>query len=241
MPKYSTAAWTGACSGTGECQFVAAADAQVAAQFAPARVELSVTVQIGGEGTGAVRVYDAKDRITQCSRSCAVVVPPGRTFVAAVPAAGSKMPGWTGACEGLDECVLDLSQDVALTATFDPVPPPPWVYAAQDITTLEGLSVSPSALDDSGAIAGTYVAGAETGIFRWDGTLQRTPLPDGISASVAATAAGLVVGTLATGGLAIGEGHAFVGASGKIQSDGQCMAGGGSQAQRDVALSAQRA
>ena len=219
-PSTTFAGWTGACSGTGECQFVAVADAQVAAQFAPARVELSVTVQIGGEGTGAVRVYDAKDRITQCSRSCAVVVPPGRTFVAAVPAAGSKMPGWTGACEGLDECVLDLSQDVALTATFDPVPPPPWVYAAQDITTLEGLSVSPSALDDSGAIAGTYVAAAETGIFRWDGTLQRTPLPDGISASVAATAAGLVVGTLATGGLAIGEGHAFVGASGKIHDLG---------------------
>jgi probable HAF family extracellular repeat protein len=148
------------------------------------------------------------------------VVPPGRTFVAAVPAAGSKMPGWTGACEGLDECFLDLSQDVALSATFNPVPPPPWVYAAQDVTTLEGLSVSPSALDDSGAIAGTYVAGAETGIFRWDGTLQRTPLPEGISASVAATAGGLVVGTLASSGRATGEDHAFVAASGAIHDLG---------------------
>jgi probable HAF family extracellular repeat protein len=218
------AGWSGACSGTGECQFVAVADAQVAAQFAPARVgpagELSVTVQIGGEGAGAVRVYDAKDRITQCSRSCAVVVPPGRTYIAAVPAAGSKMPGWTGACEGLDECVLDLSQDVALTATFDPVPPPPWAYASHDVTTLEGLRVSPSALDDSGAIAGTYSAEAETGIFRWDGTLQRTALPDGISASVTATAGGLVVGTLATGRSATGEGHAFVAASGAIHDLG---------------------
>jgi probable HAF family extracellular repeat protein len=218
------AGWAGACSGTGECQFVALADAQVAARFAPARIvpagELSVTVQIGGQGAGAVRVYDAKDRITQCSRSCTVVVPPGRTFVAAVPAAGSKMPGWTGACEGLDECVLDLSQDVALTATFDPVPPPPWVYGAQDVTTLEGLSVSPSALDDSGAIAGTYAAGAETGIFRWDGTLQRTALPEGISASIAATAGGWVVGTLASSGRASGGGHAFVAASGAIHDLG---------------------
>ena len=226
LPEAGTtfAGWAGACSGTGECQFVAVGDAQVAAQFAPARVvpagELSLTVEIGGEGAGAVRVYDAKDRITQCSRSCNVAVPRGRTFIAAVPAAGSKMPGWTGACAGLDECVLELSRDAALTATFDPVPPPPWVYAAQDVTTLEGLRVSPSALDDAGAIAGTYSAEAETGIFRWDGTLQRTALPVGISASVAATAGGLVVGTLATGGSAMGEGHAFVAASGAIHDLG---------------------
>jgi len=223
-PGTTFAGWAGACSGTGECQFVAVADAQVAAQFPPARVvpagELSVRVQIGGKGAGTVRIYDAKDRITQCSRGCTVVVPPGRTYVAAVPAAGSKMPGWTGACEGLDECVLDLSQDAALTATFDPVPPPPWVYAAEDVTTLEGLRVSPSALDDSGAIAGTYSAEAETGIFRWDGTLQRTALPAGISASVAATAGGLVVGTLATGGSGTGEGHAFAAASGAIHDLG---------------------
>jgi len=223
-PSTTFAGWAGACSGTGECQFIAAADAQVGAQFAPVKAVppggLSLTVEIGGEGAGAVRVYDAKDRITQCSRNCTVVVPPGRTFVAAVPAAGSKMLGWTGACGGLDECVLDLSRGAALTATFDPVPPPPWVYVAEDVTTLEGLPVSPSALDDEGAIAGTYSAEAETGIFRWDGTLQRTPLPEGISASVAATAAGLVVGTLATGGLAIGEGHAFVVASRMIHDLG---------------------
>ena len=226
LPESGTtfAGWAGACSGTGECQFVAVGDAQVAAQFSPARIappgDLSLTVEIGGEGAGAVRVYDAKDRITQCSRSCTVGVPRGRTFVAAVPAAGSKMPGWTGACNGLDECVLDLSRDAGVTATFDPVPPPTWLYAAQDVTTLEDLRVSPSALDDNGAIAGTYSSEAETGIFRWDGTLQRTALPVGISASVAATGGGLVVGTLASGGSAMGEGHAFVAASGAIHDLG---------------------
>src|SRR6202171_5905914 len=210
-PGTTFAGWAGACSGTGECQFVAVVDAQVAAQFGPGRVvpsaELSLTVEIGGGGGGGGGGDGAKERLTSSARTSPGGVPRGRTSVAPPPAAGSKMPGWTGACDGLDECVLDLSRDAALTATFDPVPPPPWVYAAQDVTTLEGLRVSPSALDDTGAIAGPYSAEAETGIFRWDGTLQRTALPDGSSASVAATAGGLVVGTLATGGGAVGGGR----------------------------------
>jgi len=81
-----------------------------AAQFSPARIappgELSLTVESRGR-CRCGRVYDAKDRITQCSRSCTVGCP-GSYVRRRRSRRRLENAGWTGACNGLDECVLDF-------------------------------------------------------------------------------------------------------------------------------------
>jgi len=86
-------------------------------------------------------------------------------------------------------------------------------YDALDVSHLDGIETTPVALDDTSALAGTYRTGTEEGVFLWDGSMQRFPIPSGRAARVAATAGARVVGSWSTGS---GHSHAFVATRGSL-------------------------
>jgi len=57
-----------------------------------------------------------------CGTACSAAFPAGiNVTLLADPAPGSVFTGWTGSCTGTGECVLDMTADAAVTATFSAV------------------------------------------------------------------------------------------------------------------------
>lgn len=84
--------------------------------------QLLYTVTPAGAGSGTVTSTPAG---IDCGADCVEVYAPG-TIVTLVPvaAAGSSFGGWSGACTGTGLCILIVSADLAVTATFEPVANP---------------------------------------------------------------------------------------------------------------------
>ena len=84
-------------------------------------------VQASGAGSGTVTAPDASPQlfcsITQGALAgvCAMAYPSNSTVrLVATPNVGSTFEGWSGACTGTDQCVVDVSQERAVTAAFAP-------------------------------------------------------------------------------------------------------------------------
>jgi hypothetical protein len=78
---------------------------------------VNLTVTKGGTGSGTVTSSPAGiDCGVDCSEAYA-----GGTVVTltATPAAGSAFVGWSGACTGMGACMVTLTADTAVTATFN--------------------------------------------------------------------------------------------------------------------------
>ena len=75
----------------------------------------ALTVTRGGTGSGTV----AGGTIS-CGTTCTATYASGTTVtLTATPAAGSRFAGWSGACTGTGSCVLGMTANRSVVATFD--------------------------------------------------------------------------------------------------------------------------
>ena len=114
------------CFGSGICTFTLTADTTVTGVFEPPQV---LTTTVVGDGQDFVETSDyslllhrglrCQKPLNQNSKSCSISYSYGtEETLTAVPAAGSKFVGWSGACAGTGTCtvLMDRAQDV--TASF---------------------------------------------------------------------------------------------------------------------------
>jgi List-Bact-rpt repeat protein len=82
-------------------------------------------VQGDGAGSGTVTTPDQSPQLS-CSITqgalagvCAMAYPGNSTVrLVATPNVGSTFTGWSGACTGTDQCVVDMSNERVVTAAF---------------------------------------------------------------------------------------------------------------------------
>jgi hypothetical protein len=94
---------------------------------APTATQRVLRVQGNGAGSGAVTAPDASPPLS-CSITigavsgvCAGAYPRNATVrLVATPTARSTFSGWSGACAGTEDCVLDMSEERTVTASFVP-------------------------------------------------------------------------------------------------------------------------
>ncbi len=106
--------WSGACSGTGECQVAMDQEREVTAEFDLATPTL--TVELTGSGSG--RVISAPAGI-DCPDTCSAELSAGLNVeLSAIPDAGSNFQHWTGACSGSDSCSVTMDASVTVGAVW---------------------------------------------------------------------------------------------------------------------------
>jgi hypothetical protein len=110
------AGWTsGGCSGAGTCSFAATADVTVTAMFdrmPPGFAALTVTRLGSGSVTSQPTGIDCGTDCTEAYASGTVVT------LTATPAPDSLFTGSSGGCSGTAPCVVTVTANVAVTATF---------------------------------------------------------------------------------------------------------------------------
>jgi hypothetical protein len=119
-PGYRLAGWIGPCAGAGaSCRFSVNGPVTMEARF-----ELIVhTLTVSPSGRGGIV---SEPRGIKCGLfanvrgdDCSEIYLDGdQVTLKAQPEAGQVFTGWSGACQGADDCVLTLSGDTAVTATF---------------------------------------------------------------------------------------------------------------------------
>ncbi|MDW8478934.1 MAG: hypothetical protein RML12_02530 [Xanthomonadales bacterium] len=113
----SFAGWSGDCTGTGACTVVMSAARSVTATF-DAAPTYQLTVTKAGTGTGTV---SSSPSGISCGSTCTGNFNQGSTVtLTAVPDSGSSFAGWSGAgCSGTGSCVVTMSSNQSVTATFN--------------------------------------------------------------------------------------------------------------------------
>ncbi len=118
----------------GQCQVSMFAGKSVTARFdssgpaptpTPGPTNRNLTVTRGGAGSGTVSSAPAG---ISCGATCNASFPLGTAVtLTASPDTGASFSGWSGACSGTGTCLVTMSADQAVTATFasTPAPPPP--------------------------------------------------------------------------------------------------------------------
>ena len=105
--------WSGACSGSGACNFTMATDRTVTATFGLLR---ALDVAVAGPGGGSVASTPGGIACPgDCTEEYANSTP---VALAATPGPGSYFVGWSGDCAGSAGCNLSLTANRAVTATF---------------------------------------------------------------------------------------------------------------------------
>jgi hypothetical protein len=109
--------WGGACSGTAvPCQITMNADVTVVAHF---ERQPFYTLQVSVQGPG--KVFSTPADI-DCGPVCrASFRGDAEVLLSALPAAGFRLAGWSGACAGLD-CKITITGDATALVTFEPSP-----------------------------------------------------------------------------------------------------------------------
>lgn len=134
-PGSSFAGWSGACTGTGAtCRVTMTQARSVQASFSGGGLpSFALNVAGGGTGSGAVRTPTGFNPAISCnitagsatSGTCSASYQSGTVVTLNVTAAsGHQFTGWTGDCGGTGGCSLTISENRAVTATFEaPVGP----------------------------------------------------------------------------------------------------------------------
>jgi hypothetical protein len=143
-------AWGGACSGRDACTVTVDAAKTVSAAFGPASYR--VTTQVTGNGS----VASAPAGIT-CPGTCAASFDTDATVTLhAAPLAGHRFVGWGGACTGLGDCTVTVSQDSTVSAIFEALP-----YRLTGRVSGRGRIVSkPSGIACPGRCAASFLFGS---------------------------------------------------------------------------------
>jgi hypothetical protein len=110
--------WTGACSGTGNCNVTIATDLSVDAVFEQEQVtEFTLTLDVAGAGTviSSPTGISCGNGLTQCSASYTQ----GNNITLTQTAnTGFVFNGWSGACSGNNGCVVEMLQAQNVIANF---------------------------------------------------------------------------------------------------------------------------
>lgn len=108
------AGWAGACTGTDACVVTMDAVRAVSATFTQEQYD----VQVVREGSGTGTVTSTPGGI-DCGTDCVERFAAGTTVtLTATPGTASRFAGWSGACSGAAECVLDVAAATSVVATF---------------------------------------------------------------------------------------------------------------------------
>ena len=148
--------WSGACTGTGACEVTMDEAKEVTATFDEEPTP-EYELEISTDGTGSGEVECKVDGGS--AEACEAEYEEG-TEVALVPVAdpGSEFIQWSGDCTGSGACVLTMSADREVTATFDEEEVPTPEY---NLTIVKAGTGSGSVTCDGGACAPTYEEGEE--------------------------------------------------------------------------------
>jgi hypothetical protein len=103
--------WSGACSGTGQCNVTVSAATNVTATFAT-QSSHTLTVNVSGSGM----VTSSPSGIS-CGTSCSASFASGAQVTLTRPS-GADFSGWSGACSGTGSCVVTMNATESVTATF---------------------------------------------------------------------------------------------------------------------------
>ncbi len=168
-PMHRFVAWDGGCSGDLQtCTVTVERDMVIAAQFAAIVPPPHYTLTVGhtGGGTGSVSGSGIA-----CGVDCAETFVDGtQVMLTATPMPGSQFVEWSGGCVGsAPTCVVTMSGDRAVTARFEPIPPPPPSGCSVLVTQSESAAMFNTRLTTAGArvciadgvtITGRVVVGA---------------------------------------------------------------------------------
>ena len=104
--------WLGACTGSGTCQVTLDGARNVTAVFSTATFRLSASVT--GKGT----VRSAPTGVSCPGRCASAFRADSNVRVRATPATGFRFVSWAGACRGAGACVVKMSANRSVRATF---------------------------------------------------------------------------------------------------------------------------
>lgn len=108
--------WSGPCAGTGPCSFTVSGDSSVVALFTFAPNAYTLTVTTSGTGHGVVK---STPEGIDCGEHCSASFNLGTNVtLTAKPESSSTFTGWSGACSGTGPCVVSMTQQRSVTATF---------------------------------------------------------------------------------------------------------------------------
>jgi hypothetical protein len=145
--------WSGACKGSDVCTLVLDADQTVVAHFDRATQGL----RVAKSGTGTGRVSSSPSGI-DCGSACTGSFAPGSDItLRAWPDANSTFTGWSGLCQGTEDCTIHLSAAGSATASFELVQ-----YGLSIDKTGSGsgtVKASPAGIASANSCAATYPAG----------------------------------------------------------------------------------
>jgi Divergent InlB B-repeat domain len=104
--------WQGACTGSGSCAITLVSARNVTAVFGTATFRL--TTSVGGKG----KLSSAPAGVSCPGRCSASFRADSSVRLRAAAAPGFRFAGWTGSCRGTGACVVKLSRDRTVRATF---------------------------------------------------------------------------------------------------------------------------
>ncbi len=112
-PESTFTGWSGACSGTGECNLTMGANKTVTATFSQPAAQRTLTVSSSGPG-----------KITgpgiNCPSDCTQSYPQGTTVnLTATPQTDASFLGWDDSCVGSGACSVTMNFDSSVTGYFD--------------------------------------------------------------------------------------------------------------------------
>ena len=112
------AGWTGACEGTGACEFTMNSPKAITANFADAQVPIQFTLSIDLIGSGSGTLF-LNGNVISCPASCAIDFDDNESVtLTASPQLNSTFVGWSGACTGTGFCDLIMDSDKDITVNF---------------------------------------------------------------------------------------------------------------------------
>ena len=161
----------------GNVNFTANGDTVSRGVSGSATVTAPMTLSVTKNGTGAGTVTSTPAGIA-CGTTCTHSAAAGTQLtLAATAASGSTFVGWGGACSGTAACVVTLSANRAVTATFNASAPPvlPAAPGTPSVTQLasdaSGVTFAVAWAAVSGAASYGYVAGFGDGSAIQQGTV----------------------------------------------------------------------
>ena len=135
--------WSGACSGTGSCVVTMTRDLSVGATF----TQLSYTLTVSTSGNGTVT---STDGFISCPGTCShSYLSNTQVTLNANPAAGWTLSDWSGACSGTGPCVVTMTQNLSVGATFTKITLTVAPIGSGTITSTDGFINCPGTCSHS--------------------------------------------------------------------------------------------
>ena len=144
-----------------------------------AKRQYQIALTVTGPGAVVLSTGD------QCRDRCMIAVTDGTHVTAtAAPDSGAQLSGWSNACAGAGACDVTVVSDLALSATFSPVPPPPVRLYQLTISTkgLGSVISTPAGIDCGATCSASFASARQIALAAtaaagwrfdsWDGACQ---------------------------------------------------------------------